>query len=285
MKQGGLIVSIDFELNWGYRNTSKKLKEEDIDFALNSLKKLFDDYNIKSTWAIVGQLFFNKDKNAPNTTLYDTKQWIEKNLKNTLNVEIGSHTFEHVFVLESSTEETENDFLKMVSVEEMDYKLESIVFPRNQYNNTVIDVCKKHGLNIFRSQQKLWLLHTSKLSSENKLFLLIKRAFELVPLNRSVKVETYRGMVSVSDSRFFRFFPKSFLGNIFTTIYRNVIKLELKSTLRKKEYYHIWLHPHNIINAPDRFNELENFIKYFNELQKKYNADSLTMKEAVKKLI
>jgi len=285
MKQGGLIVSIDFELNWGYRNTSKKLEEKDIDFALNSLKQLFDEYNIKSTWATVGQLFFNKDKNNINTPLYDTLQWIEKNLKNDSKVEIGSHTFEHVFMLESSMEEKTKDFSNMASIEELGYKLESIVFPRNQYNDSIIDICKKNGLKVFRSQQKNWLFHTSKLSNENKLMLLMKRAFELVPFNRSVKVETYRGMTSISDSRFFRFFPKSFIGNIFTKIYRNAIRTELKNTLKKGEYYHIWLHPHNVMSAPERFNELESFVKYFSELQEKYQAESLTMEEAAKKLV
>ncbi|TFG24462.1 MAG: hypothetical protein EU529_04175 [Promethearchaeota archaeon] len=61
-KKGILIVSLDFELYWGLRDTIPLKKCRDnllgVYKAIPAILKLFKTYEIHATWAIVGFLFF-----------------------------------------------------------------------------------------------------------------------------------------------------------------------------------------------------------------------------------
>ena len=78
MKKSGMIISIDFELDWGYTDQDNPLSENEISAGLDSLIALLNKHQIKSTWAIVGQLFVNKRKEDNSKRRL---KWISKNLK------------------------------------------------------------------------------------------------------------------------------------------------------------------------------------------------------------
>ncbi|MEM1326605.1 MAG: polysaccharide deacetylase family protein [Bacteroidota bacterium] len=271
----GLIVSIDFELNWGYRNENRPLTSEQIDRGLTALKSVLDRYEIHSTWAIVGQLFFNQDK-LGNHELYDTRSWIASHLENDKKVEIGSHTFEHIFLKESTQDIAVADFTQM---QQLETTIDSIVFPRNQYDTTSLHLAQQADIQYYRSVLSNSLLQTNKMTHQSRMRQLAKRIAELLPLPKAVEVRREKEMVSISDSRFFRFFPDSWWGNLLTTWYRQLWRYELRQTLKNGQAYHIWLHPHNLMSRPEGIEELDAFFQYFRFIADKYNATSYTMRQ------
>jgi hypothetical protein len=60
MHQKGIVISIDFELDWGYTNVNNPLEQVEVLDGLNKLISLFEKHQVKTTWAIVGELFENE---------------------------------------------------------------------------------------------------------------------------------------------------------------------------------------------------------------------------------
>lgn len=266
MLKSGIIISIDFELDWGYNNSENPLSEDEISSGLDSIIAILKKHKIKSTWAIVGQLFRNNGTENDNSRR--RLNWIIKNLKENDLIEIASHTNNHIFIEEISDELIEEDFDLMKSVAKnisIDFK--SIVFPRNQYNKKNLRLIKKYGYTHYRSVQKKWYLNTKKYSKENKLKRNFIRLIELIPLNRDVIISSNNKLTSISDSRFFRFFPSSLFGKIISIFYYSILKHELRNCIRRNNLYHIWFHPHNIMKKPNGIKELDYFIKYFKKLK------------------
>ena len=89
----------------------------------------------------------------------------------------------------------------------------------------------------------------------------------MIPLNRDVIISSNNKLTSISDSRFFRFFPSSLFGKIISIFYYSILKHELRNCIRRNNLYHIWFHPHNIMKKPNGIKELDYFIKYFKKLK------------------
>ena len=266
MKKSGLIISIDFELDWGYNNANTPLTNSEIKQGLESLIVILNEHQVKSTWAIVGQLFENSKNEEDNSRT--RLNWIENNLKNNDLIEIGSHTYNHIFCKEVSNKLAEKDFFSMRNVEKknnIDFK--SIVFPRNQYNKENLDLIKTNNYTHYRGVLNKWYLKTSKNSKESKIKRNLIRVSDMFPFNRDVIISSDNGLTSISDSRFFRFFPDSFFGKIISKIYLMVLKYELRQCIKRGNLYHIWFHPHNIIKKPNGIKELDLFLKYFKKLK------------------
>lgn len=265
-KKSGIIISIDFELDWGYTDQDNPLSENEISAGLDSLIALLNKHQIKSTWAVVGQLFNNKGNEDDNSKR--RLRWIKKKLKENNLIEIGSHTYNHIFCQEISNELIEKDFSLMKNVEKINFvDFKSIVFPRNQYNRTNLNLLKKNNYTHYRSVLEKWYLKTSKHENESKIKRNLIRIFEMLPFNRDAMITSNNKLTSISDSRFFRFFPTSLLGKTISKFYLMILKHELRQCLKRGNLYHIWFHPHNIIKKPNGLKELDSFIKYFNKLK------------------
>lgn len=272
MKKSGIIISIDFELDWGYRDQDNPLSVDEISKGLDSLIALLNKHQIKSTWAIVGQLFTNNRKEDNSKRQL---QWITRNLKENDLIEIASHTYNHIFFEELSKELIEEDFTLMKNIAKdnaRDFK--SIVFPRNQYSTANLYLIKKNSYTHYRSVLEKWYLKTNKYSKENKIKRNLIRIFDMLPFNRDAIVGSQNELISISDSRFFRFFPPSFLGKIISKIYLIVLMYELRQCIKRGNLYHIWFHPHNIIKKPNGLKELDLFLKYFKKLKIEKNQIS-----------
>ena len=271
---GGLIVSLDYELNWGYRNEARPLDTFDVEGTLNNIKALLDQYEIRSTWATVGQLFQNELTSTggwSSDDLYRQRGWIEANLVNDPKVDLGSHSFDHTFFLETPMENRKLDFDNMQGIGRV---FKSIVFPRNQYDTSLLDSANNYKLDCYRSVQASWYLQSDKLTQENLFLKLCKRFCELLPFDRAVEISREHELVAISDSRFFRFFPGNTLGDLLTKYYRFLVQKELLWALEQGRYYHIWFHPHNLIVKPQRILELEKFFQFFHSVKDRYNASS-----------
>ena len=266
MRQKGIVISIDFELDWGYSNSKNPLNPSEVLEGLNKLIKLLEKHQVKSTWAIVGKLFENNDKED------DTKKqlnWISNNLLNNTLVEIGSHTYTHIFCEEVPLDIFKKDVSAMNEVSirhEVEFK--SIVFPRNQFDDSNLIILKKNQYTHFRDVLDKWYLKTNKYSNESIIKRYIIRFFELIPLNRDVVVRNSENLISVSDSRFFRFFSLSVMGKIIAPFYFMILKMEMRQSIKREKLYHIWFHPHNIIKNPNGFKQFDMFLGYYNKIKK-----------------
>lgn len=264
MSQKGIVVSIDFELDWGYTNSNDPLKSIEVFDGLNKLINIFKKHNIKTTWAIVGKLFENENENDSSKAQLN---WIKNNLINSNLVEIGSHSYSHIFCEEVSSSVFEEDIEKMNIISKQNkIQFKSIVFPRNQFSQDNLIQLKKNNYTHYRGVLKRWFLKTNKYSNETFLKRNVIRFFELIPFKRDVIVSVSNGLVSISDSRFFRFFSTSFLGSFFSRFYYKVLKREMKKTIDRGNLYHIWFHPHNIIKKQNGFHELDDFLSCYNKI-------------------
>lgn len=275
MNQSGIVVSIDFELDWGYNNPNDPLTKEQVSEGLNSLIQLFNKYEIKTTWATVGRLF---DGDTKEDDTQRQNNWIKKNLLDSPLVEIGSHTYSHIFCEEVSKETFEDDIIEVSKVsKDLSIEFKSIVFPRNQFREDNLRTLKRYEYTHFRNVLDKWYLKTNKYSNESVLKRFVLRLFELFPLKRDVIIKDSNGITSISDSRFFRFFSSSFLERVISFFYYRILKYEMKKTFDRGGLYHVWFHPHNFIKSQLAFSQLDSFLQYYNQL-KKYNKNIKSFK-------
>jgi peptidoglycan/xylan/chitin deacetylase (PgdA/CDA1 family) len=190
--KGNFIISLDFEIYWGvwdvvdfhqYKNNLLGVRE-----VIPRLLKVFHEYEIKATFATVGLLFF-KDRQEleeglpierpayTNAKISPYKTHLSEvgtsesddpfhyapsliELIQNSGQEIACHTFCHYYCLEQGqTVETFAADLraaKKIAVKR-GIDLKSLVFPRNQFNEQYIEVCKNEGFTSFRGNEASWI--------------------------------------------------------------------------------------------------------------------------------
>jgi hypothetical protein len=161
--------------------------------------------------------------------------------------EIGSHTFSHFYCREegATIEEFDADISAAVkAAEKSNIKINSLVFPRNQFNEPYLEVLKKYGIYAVRGNEKGILYRPAKFN-ENK----FKRLFRLIDsyLNLSgyncyelKDLERGRGVVNIPSSRFLR--PYSSLLKVFEPLKLRRIKKQMKFAAKKGLIFHLWWH-------------------------------------------
>ena len=81
--------------------------------------------------------------------------------------EISTHTFSHFYCLEEgqTAEQFEADLIASLNVSSaFGHPAKSIVFPRNQLNKAYLPICKKHGIESFRGNEKSWIYQGKQIS-------------------------------------------------------------------------------------------------------------------------
>jgi len=185
--KGGLVISADFELAWGWRYS--KNHEDPLEMArrarenMPKLREIFEEYRIPITWATVGHLllhschgrthawmqripyFENKRwlytkgdwfDDDPNTSWDNAREWyapdiVEGILHSPVGHEIGCHTFSHIDMsYENCPQEVAEDEIQAcVDVaREWNLTLKSFVFAAGTYGNH--EVLKKYGFTNYR---------------------------------------------------------------------------------------------------------------------------------------
>lgn len=314
---GYFIVSLDFELFWGVFDVKKlndyKKNIENVRVVIPKLLKLADTYNIKLSFATIGFLFA-KDKvellesipekkptytnqnfnpyrliegigdNEANDP-YHYANSIIKQIQENGNHEIACHTFSHYYVNENgqTLEQFEQDLKAAIAIaRKNNVQLKSMVFPRNQINESYLEVCKKYGFTNFRGTEKHWMFNThdtKKLESPaHKAFRLLDSYINLSGYNtyKLSNVKDYSGVFNIPSSKFFRPYSKSFGFLESRRISR--IKKGMTYAAKNNEVYHIWWHPHNFGDNMDaNFGNLEQLFKHYSFLNNEYKFSNETM--------
>lgn len=324
MDTGKFIISLDFELMWGCRDTQTIEKYGDAILGartvLEQILFSFEKYGIKATFATVGLLFHKNKKDLlenlpimkpsytdvrlspyPNIENYLGENEVEnpyyfgytliQQIKNSNLHELATHTYCHYYCLEAGQiiAQFENDLKAAIVVAaKNNITLKSIVFPKNQYNKDYVEVCRKYGITSFRGSEKSRIYESSS-SREGRTP--IKKALRLI--------DTYLNITGYNCYRFDKIkesIPYNIPSSRFLRPYSETLRfLEKLKFLRIKNamthaaknnlIYHLWWHPHNFgRHCNENIRFLEKILKHYDFLNEKYAFQSLTMNELSNKL-
>ncbi|TBW25599.1 polysaccharide deacetylase family protein [Gramella sp. KN1008] len=312
MTHGSLVISLDFELLWGVFDKVSWEKQEA--YFLNTrqvipeILKCFDNHNISCTWATVGMLFnenwdeWNENSpllqpgyKEPRLSAYKFGKKIQfskteklcfapdliKLIKETPKQEVATHTYSHYYCLEPG--QTEEHFKADIQMavnlaSKFGSKLTSLVFPRNQYNSSYLEICKGMGIQNIRSNPCNWYWKDIQKDTLLQKIFRTSDAY-LGPMDKSynLKKESTNGLLEQRASRFFR--PVSGVSVLNKLRLKRVLK-EMEESAKKGEIYHLWWHPHNFGSDPVRSMEELNIIaRTFNKLNQQYGFQSKNMDE------
>ncbi|MBZ9729064.1 polysaccharide deacetylase family protein [Salegentibacter sp. JZCK2] len=318
MENGTLVISLDFELLWGVFDKvdwrEKKEYFQNTRKLIPVILELFEEYEISCTWATVGMLFnenweewnqnipeilpeydneklsaylYGKSMQSKETEALCFAPDLIKRIKETRGQEIGTHTYSHYYCLEpgQTPESFKADLEKSRELaEKFGIRLKSLVFPRNQYNSNYLEVCREIGLSTVRTNPDVWYWkNTQQDSLQHKIF---RTGDAYIGLNNKSYQNTPKispGITGQKASRLLR--PNS--GNDFLDKARiKRIKSELNSAAKNKEIYHLWWHPHNFGDKPEKnLQELKFILEHFKSLKNEFNFESLSMMEVAKKAV
>jgi len=316
---GALVISLDFELIWGVRDLGGSVKRKDLlptRKVVLRLLDLFKKYEIHATWATVGFLFFEtRDqmlKSLPDRVpAYQNQQLspyfsiseevgvdevsdplhfapsLIRLILDTPYQELGTHTFSHYYCLEDG--QTPEDFQSDLQAalragERFGCKIESIVFPRNQYSQEYLDICAQNGIKSYRGNEAIWFRTPSKRSDHRRLsrrFMRILDAYFNVSGSNAYKLPIVERPVNIPASRYLRSASKR-LKVLEPLRLRRIIS-SLRQTAKDGHIFHLWWHPEDFSEDMDaNFDFLEKILMEFSELRVKYGMRSLTMGEVTK---
>lgn len=323
MEKGHFVISLDFEIYWGVRDVVELSNYKNnllgVRKAIPAMLNLFSKYNITTTFATVGFLFFNDKKelldglptNIPEYTnelispykghfnlvgenekedlLHFGSSLIEKIRQ--YRQEIGCHTFSHYYCLEDG--QTIEDFkadlqaAKKVAAKR-GIALKSFVFPRNQYNQAYLNICKEEGITSFRGNEKSKLFSAKnhgRSTAYRRPFRLMDAYFNLSGYNCYNTGDMISSEpVNIPASRFLRPWSKklAFLDGLRLKRITN----SMTHAAKNKLVYHLWWHPHNVgINIPENMAFLEKILLHYKQLSAQYGFTSSSMAQLAELLM
>ena len=299
------IISLDTELIWGYvrypQDRVVKLLSEDKSKGRRStdiLLKLFDKYHIPATWATVGHLFLDhcEDNNGilhrdmprfeedwyssdPGTNiqhdpLFYGKDFLEKIQSSKIAHEIGYHTFSHVPFSECSREVAKAEIAKSVEIgKEWEIDFKSFVFPEHKVGH--LDVLRDYGFMVYRGS-----CISDKPANQSRLAWAPSFALSKIipPFAEPVLRD---GIWEIPASMYF-------YDSLFPSLLQSTLALRAKTGLRQAvrrgKFFHVYLHPENLLMQPSLANKLDEFLAYVAKCRDNGNLKVATMGEAAAQL-
>ena len=317
MKNGTFVISLDFELMWGIRDLEHTSKGDNIIATRDVVPRLLDlfvKYDIHATWATVGFLFFESraemlsflpthQPNYLNERLSPYKHILKevgedestdplhfapsliRQIIATPHQELATHTFSHYYCLEDG--QTLKDFEADLRVatrlgEKYDRKIQSIVFPRNQYSNSYLEVCAANGLLTFRGNESIWFRNPSKRKDHRswvrRLFRLMDAYINISGTNAYILPSLSDLPVNIPSSRYLR--PYSKRLNFLEPLRLNRILSSLRKSAQNGHIFHLWWHPEDFsTHIEDNMNILEKILVEYKNLHEQFGMKSLSMAE------
>jgi len=312
MLQGKFVVSLDFEMMWGVRDkrtiASYGNNIEAVRTIIPRLVEMAEEAGVHLTFGVVGMLMLKDKKEllahipktipsyndairspygsyienmSPDDESYHFASDMVEYIKNHPQHEIGSHTYCHYYCLEEgqTIDQFETDLAMAQTI--ADGNLKSIIFPRNQTNQSYLEICKKYGIKAYRGNEDNKLntpsAHEGKLK---RLLRLLDNYFNLTGYNTYTNEQLLASgePMNIPASRFLRPFSRklSFLDGLRLRRIKNA----MTHAAKKGETFHVWWHPHNFGDyTEENFTFLKKIFSHYKYLNDKYNFTSMTMSE------
>ena len=319
---GALVISLDFEINWGVRDQQTLAQYGPnllgVRQAIPAMLALFAEFGLHVTWATVGLLFFETkaemlahlpevrpqyaDSNlSPYLVLdqvgedeahdpYHFGRSLINQIRATPGQEMASHTFCHYYCLErgQTVETFRHDMQTAVKVAaEQGMSLKSLVFPRNQYNAEYLETCREAGITSYRGNEQSWI-YRERSEEQQALY---KRGARLLDayVNLSGQhtarwVDMVRSFpYNVPASRFLR--PWSGRLQALESLRLRRILAGMEHAAARGEVFHLWWHPHNFgVNLAENMAILRAVAEHFQRLQARHGFESLSMGDVAARL-
>jgi peptidoglycan/xylan/chitin deacetylase (PgdA/CDA1 family) len=315
---GKLIISLDFELMWGVRDkknsTTYGKNILGVWEALPKMLEVFNEYGIRATFATVGFLFaknkkelinyFPKNKpgyldgnlspyngyfdlvsnNEENDKYHFASSLIDRILDHPQH-EVTTHTFSHYYCIEpgQTKQNFRDDIIAAKEIaKDKGISVESIVFPRNQFNEKYLDVIKELELTSYRGNEEVWFKRAISKNENN----IVRRVFSLIDTYINISGHNCYSIEDIAAKKPFNI-PSSRFLRYYSSKLKYFEQLKLKRILNSMTYaaknnqiFHLWWHPHNFgINQKENFKFLEKILKYYVYLNSQFGFESLTMKD------
>ena len=313
---GALVISLDFELRWGSRDSrspasaSRLLNAREV---VLRLLELFEAKRVGATWCTVGMLFaesrdelrhympeilptYGREELNPYREMLgndetDDPLHFAPSLIRAISLcplqEIGSHTFSHYYCLEPG--QTRQQFAADLRsarriADARNIKLRSLVFPRNQVNREFLPVLAHQGIHCFRGAGRGWVHAASEFKKQRQAH---KRALRLadsyLPLLGMDTVEwpheVLSGVSELQASRYFR--PNSGGSSQLSRLAVLRIIQGLRHAAATGKIYHLWFHPEDFGTYPaENLQLLAQVLDEFEDLRNRYGMRSLSMSSA-----
>lgn len=323
MKTGKFVISLDFELMWGVRDNrtidNYGSSILGVRTALDQMLEVFEKYKIRATFAVVGFLFHKNRINfyeniptlkpsyldanlSPYTNLksflgedelkdpyYFGYSLVQKIIKKDVH-EIATHTYCHYYCLEEgqTISQFEEDLKYAIQIAKLnEVVIKSIVFPRNQFNDDYLNVCKKLGITSYRGNEVSRIYESSSGNKQT----LIKRAIRLLDAYINITghhcycLDNMKKSIlfNIPSSRFLR--PYSSKLVLLDRLKFLRIKNAMTHAAKNNLMYHLWWHPHNFgSNYGENIMFLEKILNHYEYLNLKYKFQSITMNELSQEL-
>lgn len=319
---GALVISLDFEINWGVRDQQTLAQYGPnllgVRAAVPALLALFAEFGLHATWATVGLLFFQTkaellahlpavrpdyaDSNlSPYRALdgvgedeahdpYHFGHSLIEQIRATAGQEMASHTFGHYYCLErgQTVDAFRHDLQMALQVgAEQGMALQSLVFPRNQYNAAYLATCREAGIRSYRGNEQSWI-YRERSEEQQALY---KRGARLLDAYLNLSGQHTARWTEMAAS-----FPYNIPASRFLRPWSGRLaaleSLRLRRILRGMEYaarhgevFHLWWHPHNFgVNLAENLAVLRRIAGHFRHLQARYGLLSLSMSEVADRL-
>ncbi|HYR08004.1 MAG TPA: hypothetical protein VEQ60_09555 [Longimicrobium sp.] len=312
--RGTLVVSLDFELHWGVRDSlpphgryrANLLGERR---AVPALLALFREYEVAATWATVGFLFARSraelERCSPEVRPGYDRAALDPYREPLLQgedddplhfapslvdavaaapgQEVATHTFSHYYCLEpgQGREAFAADLAAAVRIAAgHGVVLRSIAFPRNQHNPAYDDLLRDAGIVCFRGAQAGWMYRPAEgLGSPAERAGRMADAY--LPLARRETLSWDRvarpdGLCNVAACRFLRpYTPR--LRRLEDVRLRRVTG-GLRRAAERGEIFHLWWHPHNFgTHLDENLDFLRRVLDRFATFRGTHGMQSLTM--------
>jgi len=313
-KQGVFCISLDFELQWGVFEKMKVDNAannyfENTRYAIPKMLELFVDHGIHATWATVGMIYNenfemwtnNKPALTPayNNQNVSSYSWIELNherinssnlfapalvelIAQTPGMEIGTHTYSHYYCQEKgqtvSAFKADLGKAKELALSK-EISIESLVFPRNQFNGEYMEACHEVGLKSVRTNPDKWFWDTSK--KDTWAIKIMRTGDVWFPINRKSvvtldSIDIQKTPLRIPASRLYRAWTNN---RILNALKMKRIFSEMTKAAKTGGLYHLWWHPHNFGYHPNEcLKELKAILQHYSFLNKEFGLLSMNMK-------
>ena len=317
MGDGSFIISLDFELHWGVRDSVSVSQSRDHFLrareAIPLMLQSFEEHEVHVTWATVGFLFARDKRHLlqhvpkvlpeyanPRLNPYPYLEEIgddERNdpfhyarsllglIADTAGQEVGTHTFSHYYCLEEgqTREAFQADLEAAAAIGEGFGPVAStLVFPRGQHNPAYESAMIRGGVRAYRTQPESFAYHARKGDEEN----LAHRGFRLLdaylPVAGSHCARSHAdstGVVPLRAGLFLRPFSPS--RRRLEPLRLRRIKNAMESAAKRGRDFHLWWHPHNFgTNTEQNMRVLRETLGHYRDLRERYAWPSRNMGEA-----
>lgn len=324
MQPGHFVISLDFELNWGVHDTlplsSYGENIKGVQTVIPRLLDLFGQYDIRATFGIVGFLFlpnkqallahvpartpgYTNPKLSPYGAYLDkvgngfpedpyhfSPHLVDAILQQPQH-EVGTHTYCHYYCLEpgQTAAEFEADLEMAIRVAaDRGVAITSLIFPRNQYNEEYLQICRKHGILTIRGNEKHWIYEADNAAGQTKVRRSLRLLDSYFPISGNHAFDAAGAAadlpLNIPASAFLRpFMPKlAFLEGRRLKRIQNSMTQAAKNGLT----YHLWWHPHNFgVHQNENFGFLERILQHYRSLNQAHGFRSITMSDLARQVL